>query len=91
MMTETITRVQLAELKTVRIVCRKDGCAGIIELPLADMMTRNAGLDRCPVCGSDYARYFPPGRHLFVELANLLDKLNSIRAFSLEFTIPSQP
>ena len=37
MMTETILRIQLSELEIVRIVCRKDGCKGVIEVPLEEM------------------------------------------------------
>jgi hypothetical protein len=89
MMTETITRVQLTELKTVRIVCRKEGCKGVVELPLEDMAT--SGVDRCPVCHTVYSEYFPPGRQLFAQFAELVGTLNKIRSMSLEFPIPSQP
>jgi hypothetical protein len=86
-MTETVLRVSLDELQTVRIVCRQEGCGGVIELPLADMTTRRSGLDCCPVCSAQFARAFPPDEHLFLQIAQAIAKLKNIRSFTLEFPI----
>lgn len=87
MMTETILRIQLNDLETVRIVCGQDGCKGVIEIPLAEMATRRPGLDHCPLCSSEFARFFPRTEQPLVEFAEVVRKLKGVKGFTLEFTI----
>ena len=87
MMTDTILRIQLNELKTVRILCRQKDCRGVIEIPLEEMAGRRAGLDHCPLCAAQFSDSFPDGEHLFMQLAQVVGKLKNVKAFALEFPI----
>jgi hypothetical protein len=39
----------LSELKTVRVICKRDGCGMIYELPVAELETRFKNMT-CPAC-----------------------------------------
>jgi len=82
-MTETTLKVQLSELHTVRILCRRNACAGVVELPISRLGMLQG--TRCPVCHNPFSsEETHPG--IFVDLGNILDRL-SRQGFALEFPV----
>ena len=41
-----------SKLKAVRLVCKRDGCGGVVEVPVAKLVRFEADL-RCPGCGKN--------------------------------------
>gem|GEM_PF-5282758 len=69
MMGEHVLRIGLNELTTVRIICGKKDCGGVIELPTETLEKLRNDATRCPVCGSTLAAGCGP-EQVFVNLAS---------------------
>ena len=89
-MTETTLKIQLKEFAAVRVVCRKNDCGGIIELPVDRLSNLAKGnFTKCPLCKEDIV---PPVQFdPLVELGLLIQRLNDLEpSFSLEFPVRIQ-
>jgi len=87
---ETVLRLLLSELTTVRVLCRqktKDGqdCGGVVEVPLGQLIRLGA----CPICQNDLRH---TGNDQFYRaLANGIAGLSKDQAAAIEFVIPAKP
>jgi hypothetical protein len=87
-MTETVLRVLLSELKTVRIRCKQNGCQGVIELPTSKLVHFQPSAAKCPSCGEAFAEYFGQRPNPFHALGMAVDSLEHLNhAFEIEFPI----
>src|SRR5436853_624933 len=53
-MAEKILKVSLSELETVRLVCKRENCGGVAEIPTARLEAL-VGSVQCPSCGQGFA------------------------------------
>ena len=90
-MTETTLKVQLGELTTIRVLCRKGDCAGVIELPVAQLTKLAKDSAVCPVCREELI-FDPDGRgDPLPELGRLLKRLQSLEpTLLIEFPVKIQ-
>jgi hypothetical protein len=77
----------LSELKIVRIICKRNECNGIIELPTSEL--RRASSAKCPKCGDDFiSNGFDP--NVLGDLDKAIEAATcekSARKFQIEFVI----
>jgi hypothetical protein len=85
-MTETTLKVQLSELTTLRIICRNNGCGGVIEIPTAKLINLSRiHSPKCPLCQHDL---LASGYDTFVDLGMMIDRIKALdHTFSLEFPV----
>lgn len=50
-MPETILKIMLEELKTVRLVCQADSCGAVIEFGIEKLASAPT---KCPVCAAEF-------------------------------------
>ena len=82
-MSEKMLRVQLSELATVRVVCKKCN-RGVIEVPLARLgMALDHGA--CRLCNHEFFPDTKPNRLGDLQLA--IEELNQLRDLGVEFEI----
>ena len=84
-MSETLFRFLLGELTSLRARCKKPGCGGVVELPLASLVGRNTSI-RCPLC-DDPLQEHVPNNHL-ANLARAMEALAAAGNADVEFTLP---
>jgi hypothetical protein len=94
---ETVLRILLGELATLRIVCKQ--CKAVAEVPIASLdrhhqkTTPWSGVEiRCPGCGLSIRPGFsqgqaPPQPDYFDRLADALQGLGSMSNFEFQFTV----
>ena len=87
-MTETTFKVQLSELATVRIICRKGSCNGIVELPV-DRLANLSEPPQCPLCKEGLFPGNHPGQpHVLRDLSDVLKRLALLGDYAtIEFPI----
>lgn len=73
-MSEKLLKFLLSELKIIRIVCKKDTCGAILELPLRQAGRRHQHFE-CPVCGTDFRADASDKRNHLEELADAVKRL----------------
>ena len=84
-MTETIFRVQLGELQTVRIIC---ACGGAMEVRMELFSHMGQDPCLCPACGKDLRQEFPPNQNLLRNLGEAIERVLSRKdKFTIEFPI----
>lgn len=89
-MSETVLKILLGELKTVRILCKGKngkGCRGIVELPV-EAIAELYRDQKCPLCGVDIPN--TSTNHL-EQLGKTLIALRDFKTFEVEFVIPEKP
>jgi hypothetical protein len=91
-MTETTFKVLLQELTTARILCRKRGCKGVIELPIEQLGRLQFDVARCPVCGQELvplaAFNMAGGNDPLPVLCKAIEIVKSLKSeFEIEFPI----
>ncbi len=80
-MSEHVLKVELRELRTVRLVCLHKGCkGGVIELAVAALEELQEV--ECPVCGNDIA-----SGHL-ASLGKAVEGLIGHKHVRVEFVVP---
>lgn len=81
--------VPLSDLKTVRIVCNRNACGGVIELPVVN--TAHVHTTKCPKCGDLFASV-AGGESPYVRLAQVLGEFKHMaQHVGVEFVIPDDP
>ena len=87
-MAERTLKIDAAELRTVRLVCRTERCGAVVESPLAHL-AKSASL-KCPVCGEEFRRPGPDAA--LTKLAEAVGYLaQSNLPFELQFVLPLEP
>jgi DNA repair exonuclease SbcCD ATPase subunit len=89
-MSETVLRILLGELKTVRILCKGHSgrsCKGVVELSV-EAMAELYKDQKCPLCGADIPN--TSTNHL-EQLGKALVALRDFKTFDVEFVIPEKP
>ncbi len=88
-MTETIFMIQLSELQTVRIRCRKGQCPGVIEAPIESLTKMAQQVTACPLCREEIVvASNPPGEPLINLGRAIREALKLKDEFTLEFPVP---
>lgn len=89
-MSETVLKIMLSELTTVRIHCQgldgQGSCPGIVEMALAKMVEKYQS-QKCPLCGASIPNTSP--NHL-EQLGRSIEALNGQRGLKIEFVIPQK-
>lgn len=88
-MSETVLRILLGELTTVRIRCKGHSgrpCPGIVELSI-EAMTELYRNQKCPLCGADIPN--TATNHL-EQLGKSLTALRDFKTFDVEFVLPEK-
>lgn len=85
-MSETIFRVLLSELKSLRVRCSHPKCGVVMEFPLR-RMADEAGELRCPSCSSQLQER-GEGKRRLMALADAVLALQRDQAVAVEFLIP---
>lgn len=82
-MSETVLKILLSELHTVRLVCNSCKCA--VEMPLAKLKNRGT---TCPLCNDDIC----PERivHQFAALAVAVEHLLLADKVQIQFVMPEK-
>ena len=81
-MTETIRRVKLAELTTIRVSCAK--CGVVLESKIEDVVGEKTKFNTCQGCGTEFfASFDNPLQPLQTAMADLLKNAR----ISTEFVI----
>ena len=83
-MTETTLKVRLDELTTVRIVCGRQNCGGVIEVPTSKLVGMQWDV-KCPVCSKPFLGESPP-ESVLADLGKVLDRFSQ-HAFKVEFPL----
>ena len=84
MVAESILRIPLEDLKTIRIKCNK--CGTISEGPCSSAHNRVVTNNQCGACGHRFAQPGVSGQ-LF-EFVSQIEQLLQVNSFSIEFVIP---
>ena len=78
----------LSELQTVRVICARGKCGGVVELPVSNLYS--VGSARCPKCGEHFdTTGQEPNRFSKLKQA-IEDALSEPDRFSIEFVIPDK-
>jgi hypothetical protein len=88
-MSKKLLEILLSELKIIRLVCAKQGCGGIAEIPIGKLISvPHLG---CPVCGQSFNVNIP---NEGFPLAILCQGINFLNAqsdkFQVQFVIPDE-
>lgn len=84
-MSETVLKILIAELALVRIICRHNGCNGVVEVPM-DRLEDAFRHHQCPVCQKEI--YGTADTYL-EDLGRAIQRINKFRkSFDVEFVIP---
>jgi hypothetical protein len=87
-MKETTLKIQLSELATVRIACRKGGCRGIIELPTEELGSLSRDTAKCPLCNQPITTRNDMLSDPLCEFGRLIHRLKTMGdQFSIEFPV----
>jgi hypothetical protein len=85
-MSETVLKILLGELTTVRVVCKQ--CGSALEVTLAQAATRQPSEPTlCPGCGT-CLRPVGAGGDDLQTLAEVLQRLGQRTAFDVQFVVP---
>ena len=78
----------LSDLDTVRILCRRPGCGGVTEMPVANVAARFAD-PRCPVCQAELLPGNAAGTNALTQLARAVTALQAhADKVGVEFVLP---
>lgn len=78
----------LSELRLVRVICKRGGCGGTLELPITELY--RVASATCPICKEDF---HPSGTdpNTFGKLkAAIEEALQAKDKFAIEFVIPDE-
>jgi hypothetical protein len=85
---ETILKVLLSELTTIRIACQ--GCKAVSEVPIDALRKRGQGI-ACPGCGSVIRHGNRSAEDAFDALAEATKGLRQLSGFDVAFVLPANP
>lgn len=85
---ESILRVPLAALNTVRLVCDRTDCGGVVEMP-TDRLDALTGAVSCPSCGHALTPRAIGSIGGLKALGMTLKSLAGETGFSVEFVLPT--
>jgi hypothetical protein len=83
---EKILRVPLAELQTIRLVCKRENCGGVAEMPTTRLEAL-VGEVLCPSCGKPMAPKSVGAVAGFKALGMSLRNIEDQASFAVEFVI----
>lgn len=88
-MGETILRIKLSELKTIRIVCKK--CGTVVEFPTERAGARYKGWNgECRDCKTPFVSSKTPEFEGFAALSAAFENLTNVADMEVEFIIPDE-
>lgn len=87
-MAEAILRIPLTELQTIRLVCKRDNCGGVAEIPTM-RLDAIVGQVRCPSCGQTFNAKQVGSMNALKGLGLVIKSLATEEGFAVEFVVPS--
>ena len=85
-MAEKIIKVPLDELQTIRFICKRQGCGGVVEFPTA-RLTGPVGLT-CPSCNQPFPVSQIGSIGGLRALGMAITNLTGNNDFEVEFVVP---
>ncbi len=85
-MRKTTQSVRVADLRTVRIVCLRNKCGGVVEMPLEKVSQFESA--RCPVCLQDFNAPERTSGHSLEKLRSAIAEVKAMpERLTVEFVI----
>ena len=85
-MSKSLLSFYLRELTVIRILCKKEGCGGIVEMPTEKLKGRQDIW--CPLCRTEF-NVLSDGHSAFASLGQSIGDLTRMKDCDLEFVIPA--
>jgi hypothetical protein len=93
-MGETIFRISLGDIQSIRIKCKHNGCEGSLDFPLGKLGKAMANNLQCPCCSAAWwvtqgsLPSSPPEQSPFFDLQRVLEWAQKQIGFAIELIVP---